>query len=308
MTIHLRQISAFLAVVNSGSLGRAAAALNTTQPALSRTIKAMEEALGVPLFERHSTGMILTAYAQALRPHAELLQAESRNAVEEIDALRGLSKGTIRVGAVGSVVSFTLPLAIDRVLKRWPGLHVSIMEGVEDSLEHALLKREIDLAIAVSLEETEEISLIAESGWHDISNIVASTTHPLRQKPKLTMRDLQKERWVMPPRNTMPRNEMLQMFLSQGLEPPEVIVETRSINAIKPLVANADFLSYIPVPLYYMERGANIIDALPVPGGMVSRHFSIFRRRSGSLPLPALKLLEELRRVVEQGSATRSRS
>ncbi len=306
MTIHMRQLSAFLAVVNFGSLGRAAAALNTTQPALSRTIKAMEKALGVPLFERHSTGMILTAYAHALQPHAELLQAESKNALEEIDALRGLSRGTVRVGAVGSVVSFTLPLAVDRVLKRWPGLHVSIMEGVEDSLEQALLKREIDLAIAVSLRETEAISLITESGWHDTSNIVASIGHPLRQKPKLTMRDLQKQRWAMPPRNTTPRNEMLQMFLDQDLEPPEVIVETRSINAIKALVANADFLSYIPVPLYRMERAAKIIDALPVPGGMANRHFSIFRRRDGLLPLPALKLLEELRRVAEDddGSCT----
>ena len=303
MTINLRQLAAFLAVVNAGSLGRAAAALNTTQPALSRTIKAMEAALGVPLFERHSTGMILTAYAQALQPHAELLLAESRNAVEEIDALRGLSKGTVRVGAVGSVVSHTLPLAIDRVLKRWPGLHVSIIEGVEDSLEKALLKREIDLAIAVSLRETEEIRLIAESGWHDISSIVASTNHPLRQKPKLGMRDLQQQRWVMPPSNTMPRSEMQQMFLSKGIEPPEVVVETRSINAIKALVANADFLSYIPLPLYHMERRAKVIDALPVPGGMTKRHFSIFRRRDGLLPLPALKLLEELRRVVKQSHA-----
>jgi DNA-binding transcriptional LysR family regulator len=298
MTLNTRQISAFLAIVHNGTLGRAAVALNTTQPALSRMIKGMEEDLGVQLFERHATGMIVTAYAKALLPHAELLQAESRNAVEELNELRGLSKGTVRVGAVSSVLSEALPLAIDRVLKRWPGLHFNIVEGVEDFLEEALLKRDIDLAIAVSLKETQEISLVSGSGWHDVTMLVASTHHHLRQNPDLTLRDLQKERWATPPRGTTPRKEMEQIFLSQGLEPPEIIVETRSIITIKALVANAGFLSCIPFPLYLVERGANIIDGLLVPGGTVKRQFSIFRRRNGILPLPAVKLLEELRHIT----------
>ena len=105
MTLDIRLLTAFLTIVQTGSLGRAAQALHVTQPALSRSIKQLEEKVGVPLFERHSKGMLLTQYGQALLPHARLLQEESALAVKEIDALRGLSKGTVRVGAIASVAS-----------------------------------------------------------------------------------------------------------------------------------------------------------------------------------------------------------
>ena len=116
MTYDIRQLNAFLAVVQHGSLGRAAQRLNITQPALSRTIRRLEEQIGAPLFERYATGMMLTNFGQALLPHATLLQREAEQAAEEINALRGLSRGTIRVGAVASAVSLVLPVAIGRVL------------------------------------------------------------------------------------------------------------------------------------------------------------------------------------------------
>ena len=95
MSFHLHQLHAFTTIVSSGSLGRAAALLNVTQPALSRTIKRLEEDVGASLFERHVKGMQLTDIGAALLPHAQLLLREAENAREEIDAMRGLAKGTI---------------------------------------------------------------------------------------------------------------------------------------------------------------------------------------------------------------------
>src|SRR6476661_3672188 len=99
MAFDLQHLIAFNAIVSSGSLGRAAEALNVTQPALSRTIRRLEEQAGAPLFERHSKGMQLTDVGRALQPHAVLLQRESEHANEDIKAMLGLAKGTIRVGA-----------------------------------------------------------------------------------------------------------------------------------------------------------------------------------------------------------------
>lgn len=208
MTLDIRQLTAFLAIVQAGSLGRAAQALHITQPALSRSVRQLEEKVGVPLFERHSKGMVLTPYGQALLPHAKLLKEESALALDEIDALRGLSKGTVRVGAIASVASAALPRAIERLLLRWPGLQIQIMEGVDDVLADALIKNEIDLAIGISQEETDEISMVADSGWEDLSGIVASTRHPLWGREGLSFADLRHERWVLPPRGTKPRKEL----------------------------------------------------------------------------------------------------
>ena len=145
MSLDLRQLNAFLAIVSAGSLGRAAETLHVTQPALSRTVRRLEQEIGAPLFERHSNGMQLTAIGSTLLPHATLLLREAENATEEINAMRGLARGTIRVGAVGNIASLILPLAIGAVLKKRPQLNVFVIEGVWDRLAEALIKHEIDI-------------------------------------------------------------------------------------------------------------------------------------------------------------------
>jgi DNA-binding transcriptional LysR family regulator len=132
MAIDLRQLNAFLTIVSAGSLGRAADMLHITQPALSRTVRHLEQQVGALLSERHSKGMQLTAVGSALLPHATLLLREAEHATKEINAMRGLAKGTIRVGAVGNIVSLILPLAISAVLKKWSNLTVFVIEGVWD--------------------------------------------------------------------------------------------------------------------------------------------------------------------------------
>src|SRR5688500_905896 len=103
MPFDLHQLAAFNAVVAAGSLGRAADAMHVTQSALSRIVRRLEVHVGAPLFERHSKGMQLTDIGLALLPHATSLLRDAEGAKEEIRALLGLAKGTIRVGAVGSI-------------------------------------------------------------------------------------------------------------------------------------------------------------------------------------------------------------
>jgi DNA-binding transcriptional LysR family regulator len=303
MTFDLRQLHAFTTVVSTGSLGRAAAALNVTQPALSRTIRRLEHQVGAPLFERHSKGMQLTHIGTALLPHAALLRQESENAIEEINALRGLARGTVRVGAVGSIACLVLPTAIGCMLEKWPRLQVLVVEGVWDRLAHALTTCEIDLALGVSGPDTSEIVAIGDCRWEDCSHIVAAAGHPLRKKRHLKLADVMHERWALPPRGTGPYDQMAQMFAANGLGLPDMVVETRSITVLKSLVSNSGFLSWMGEPMYDTERKARVIAALDIPGASATRALTAFRRRSGMLPGPAIKLLDELRYA---GSTDRS--
>ncbi len=291
----LKQLEAFLAIVSTGSLGRAASALHVTQPALSRTVRLLEDHLGAPLFERHSKGMQLTIIGKALVPHATLLLREAEQTTQEIHALLGLSKGSIRVGAVGSIASLVLPLAIDSVLKKWPNLNVFVIEGVWDRLAAALVVHEIDLALGVADAATDEIEEITDCRWEDKSHVVASLTHPLRRMRRLTLENVLTERWAVPPRGTGPYEHMQRAFRLQGLPLPNVVVETRSIIMLKSLVAKCGFVSWMSESIYDAERRAGLIDALKIPNAVGERTLSAFRRRSGILPGPAVKLLEELR-------------
>src|SRR6266700_7658960 len=148
MTLDGRQIRAFLAIVETGSLGRAAASLHLTQPALSRIVKRLETQLQAQLFERHSTGMELTSFGRALLPYAIHLSNETTLAIEELNAMRGLSRGTIRIGAVASAAIMLLPAALNAVLTRWPSLQGQVMEAVEDKLALALANNDIDVVLA----------------------------------------------------------------------------------------------------------------------------------------------------------------
>jgi len=295
MTFNLQQLRAFVTIVEKGSLGRAAETLYVTQPALSRTIHKLEEEVGAPLFERHSKGMQLTAIGSALLPHATLLQRGAEHAREEIDAIRGLAKGTIRVGAVASIASHVLPEAVGRVLASYPNLRAQIIEGVWDRLADGLVTREIDLALSLATQDTDEIVAIADCTWHDTSHIVASLDHPLRRHGELDLADARDAFWCVPPRGTPPHDELQQLFASRGLEPPEITVETRSITMLKSLVTRSHFLCWMAEPMYMAERAAGAFDALPVRDVQVKRTLTAFRRREGSLPGPALKLLDALR-------------
>jgi DNA-binding transcriptional LysR family regulator len=299
ISYNLQQLRLFTTIVSCGSLGRAASALHLTQPALSRSLKRLEAQVGAPLFERHTKGMELTAIGDALLPHAMLLQHAAEQAREEIDAMRGLAKGTIKVGAVGSIASLILPLAVSQVLDKWPNLRVEIMEGVWDRLAEGLLTHEIDLALSTTAPDTDEISAIPDCRWTDNSYVVAASGHPLRAREPLHLADVMEERWAIPPRGTGPFEHMRETFAARGLGLPKVVVETRSITVLKSFVARCGFLSWMAEPMYYAESQARVFDALNIQDLEATRTLTAFRRRQGILPGPAAKLLDELRLLTE---------
>ena len=301
MAFDLHQLTAFNTVVSTGSFGRAAEVLHVTQPALSRTIRRLEKAAGAPLFERHSKGMQLTDIGRALLPHSRLLEREVEHAAEEIKAMLGMAKGTIRVGSVGSIACMVLPLAIGRVCKKWPNLHVHVVEGVWDRLADALLSHEIDLALGVAIEDPhEDIVAVKDCRWQDTSFVVAGSDHPLRKIKKLTLSDTLTERWAILPKGTAPFAHMKKVFARHDLALPNVVVETRSVTVLKSLIGQGGFLGWMPEPMYDAERKAGLMDALPIAGASDTRTLTAFRRRAGILPGPCVKLLEELRKLTVQ--------
>lgn len=298
MTFDLQHLAAFNAIVAAGSLGRAADALHLTQPALSRIVRRLEEQVGAPLFERHSKGMQLTDIGQALMPHATMLLRDADHAKEHIHAMLGLAKGTIRVGAVGSIACLILPLALDSTCRRWPKLQVQVVEGVWDRLASALVSREIDLALGAHTEDTDEIVSVRDCRWEDTSYVVAGANHPLRAREKVELADTLTHKWAILPRGTGPFEQMKALFWRHQLPLPDVVVETRSITVLKSLIAHSEFLGWMPEPMYYAERRAGLLDRLHIPGACDTRTLTAFHRSQGPLPRPATKLLHALRRLT----------
>lgn len=295
MSLDPRQLRAFLAVVETGSLGRAADALHCSEPAVSRIIKRLETQLHVQLFERRTTGMELTSFGQALLPYANRLTTEAVHAVDEIDALRGLDRGTLRIGAVASAAIMVLPSILDRVLGQSPGLQIQITEAVEDKLAQALANNAIDIVLSGAIPGSPDIVQVGDSRFSDNYSVIASATHPLLERKDLTIRDLHGMEWVMPPEDAEPRRLFNSLLEQLNVTLPRVRVETRSPAAIKAMVARTQFLGWLPEPLFAAERSAGLVSVLSVKELNVHRRFYVYRRRQTFISPPVLKFLEALR-------------
>jgi DNA-binding transcriptional LysR family regulator len=289
VSLDQRQLQAFLAIVDCGSLGRAADRVHLTQPALSRLVRTMEERLGVRLFERVSTGMALTDAGEAFLPHARHLVAELTHATHLMEEMRGLRRGAIRLGAVSSVTSSFLPAAIHMLQSFEPGLLVQIVEADTDALLARLLKREVDLAIAADA-TLSGVLRVATVDFHDHFTIVGRQNHPMSRGGQIAVGDLKRARWVLQAMPSTPRQLFDRRFADLGIDPPLPAVETGSTNAAVALLRTSDALGWMA------SRGARQagLVALDVPDFRVDRQYFIYRRQNGLLPVPARRLLDFL--------------
>ena len=303
MPYDLYELRAFLAVVQHGSIGKAAEKLSITQPALSRIIKRLEEDVGEPLFERHSGGMRTSIYGKALLPHAQLLHQEESLARSEIDRMRGLAKGVLRVGVASGACAVFIHKAIGTFLEKWPGIVIEAMEGIWDEIAHALVNYQIDLVLAPEVPETEAIAEAGNCRWHETINPVVGADHPLRGKSVVRMEDLLDQRWCLIPRNTEPHNRFLSLFEKKGLPPPDFALSSSSIPLLKSLVAHCGFITWLTAPMYSAEMQAGLIHERAVDGLSHARSFGAYHRRVGVLPKPALHFLDEVRKLAGERHA-----
>jgi DNA-binding transcriptional LysR family regulator len=299
MPLDSRHLPVFLTVMQHRSIGRAAARLGMTQPAASRILKKLEADVGATLFERHPTGVIPTIHAETLFPYAEEIVSNSRTALEEIGTLIGQGVSIVRVGAVASIGSSLLPSAIDRLLRKWPHLRVQLSEGVEDQLSEALARGEIDIAIAGRMQH-DEVPFSRPDMMSGTLAVIARRDHPLAGQSEIALSELVDQRWVLPPKSTIPVQEFCRRFRQAGLEPPELTVETRSVSAIRALVASTDILSWQPRAILPLQEESGGIVELPVPDLLWRRQFYVFKRQRGLLAPAARKLIDELREVCRE--------
>jgi DNA-binding transcriptional LysR family regulator len=241
--------------------------------------------------------MELTSFGHALLPHATVLSEEAAIAIEQINSLRGLGHGMLRIGAIGSVAVMVLPAVLERMLAQWPKLHVQITEAVEDVLEVALTNNAVDLVISGAIPESADIVQVGEQKFTDRYSVISSADHPLQKKSQLTLMDIVKVPWVMPPHEAEPRRQFDALIARLGVAAPRVAVETRSPSVIKAMVARTHYLGWLPEPLFASEQAAGLVKRLHVEEMESRRRFFIYRRRRSFIPPPVQKFLETLTEI-----------
>ncbi|WP_168192177.1 LysR family transcriptional regulator [Pararhodobacter marinus] len=291
MSFSHRHLTAFVTVAALHSLGRAAEQMHITQPALSRIIRTLEETLGVRLFERHPTGMMLTAHGQAFLPRAELLLADWSAAIEEQRHISTLTTGTLRIGCVAGAVNPHLNRAVRIMLQRHPGLRIIASEAIEDRLTDALVAGQIDLAVAGEIDGWARFGLRQSYYASDRWYLFAAPDHPLHRLDAPVLSDLLAYRWVMVPEDSIAHDHLRAVFGTQSLPPPDCVMQTRSITVAAATLVGSDYITMMPESLLQSEVALGRLVRLPFAQLEWDRALFLYRRDKGSLPPAAREFL-----------------
>lgn len=290
MLTNERRVRAFVALCEQHHMPSVAESLGITQPAVSMAIRQLEDSIGVPLFERSARGMIPTPAGAALALRLKRARAEVRHAVADVAALRGITQGTVTVGALPLGRTRLLPESIAALVAAYPGLRVATVEGSFETLAAALRAGDLDFILGALRTAGYASDLEGVPLADDELGIVARRGHPWADRKRIPIADLARARWVLPRVNTPNRTLFERALAARGLPSPDVVVETSDLAVLRGVLSNSDLLTAISPRQLSYELGAGLLVVLPIALPDTRRVIGITRRTDG-LVWPGAKLL-----------------
>jgi DNA-binding transcriptional LysR family regulator len=242
--MHSRLLMLFLTVAEHRNITAAARALNITQPALTRSIKQLEAIIGVPLFERLPTGVVLTREGEILARRVKLMDLEYRHALAEISAFEQGLAGELRIGAGPVWITTILPKVVTTFHGAYPKIKVRLTSGVINTLVPALMDGEIDL-ICSTLDFPSQPEIVKEPLIKIRHAVVARESHPLFGRGPASAEDLSGYPWLVLANDEVGTSRVGSYFVANGLEPPVIAVETTASGMLK-ILREGDFLAHFP--------------------------------------------------------------
>lgn len=177
----------FVAVARYGSFRAAARELNVASSAVNRQIRGLEDALGVALFERIGRRIRLSPSGEILLRHASETFREFEGAAAEIDALKGLKRGSVRIATVESVAEDMLPDIVTRFRLQHPGIDVTVTIGGSDEVTRLVAASDVDLGLTFNPTVDRQL----EIGFRRALQIgaIVAPGHPLSESPSVRLSD-----------------------------------------------------------------------------------------------------------------------
>ncbi|MEO7084089.1 MAG: LysR family transcriptional regulator [Gemmatimonadaceae bacterium] len=177
MAINLHHLRLFASVVECGGFTKAAGRLNLSQPAISKSLNELEKQLDVVLLERGGRSIRLTDAGRTLYARASELFGVERTAEQELRELRGLKRGTLRIGASTTIATYMLPPVLGRFHARHPQLRIQASSANTRTVLRMLLQFRVDVALVEGPVSHPQVEV---RPWQeDELVVIAPTDHPL---------------------------------------------------------------------------------------------------------------------------------
>ena len=251
--IELRRLRHFVSVAEHLHFGRAASALSLSQPPLSRSIRALEEELGAPLFVRTKRRVSLTAAGAALLP-------EARQILRQIAALqRGAGRlasgeiGALGLGFITSAAYNVLPPLLAEFHRRHPGVRLALQEATSDAQLRALKAGEIDLGLVVPPADDHELEYLPVHRDQLIAALPAANYR--RAPPRIALKSLADTPFILFPRQMgIGLYDATVSYCRRAGFSPRIEQEAIQMPTIVSLVAAGMGVALVPASLMHLKR------------------------------------------------------
>ncbi len=244
--LKLRDLEVLVALDDTRAVNRAAEALHTSQPAVSRTLAQIEQALEAQLFERTAKGVVPTAIGARLIGYARHCLETLDRAAQDLSVIKQGGLGHVAVGTNYSSAATLLPRALLRLQRRYPGVRVSVREAALDALLRDLLSNRIDLAIARLGPEAHDDIFHTELLADEPLCLICGPQHPLVEKPNVGWADLLEYRWILPVAGAPIRHRLGELLRAENQPWPQSQVESSSVLLNTTLLRTSDVISIVP--------------------------------------------------------------
>jgi len=288
----LNDLQAFRAVVEQGSFRKAAQAISISQPALSRRVEKLEDALGVRLFERTTRRVSLTQVGRAFAPTVERLLDDLDLALLGITDVASTRLGHVTVACVPSAAYYFMPKVVAHYHRQYPKIKVKVLDSSANDVHAAVLSGEADFGLSFTgnLQAEIEFELLLEERYV----MACRRDHPLAERASVTWTELYQQDYISLDKTSGNRFLLDQALVGIAPKKPGVC-ETRHVTTMIGLVEAG--LGVAAVPTMAMPGdGHPILISVPLIEPTVMRKVGLLKRR-GRVLTPAARELERL--IVE---------
>ncbi|KAF1073048.1 MAG: HTH-type transcriptional regulator GbpR [Variovorax sp.] len=288
--LKFRHLQLLVALDDFRNMGKVAALLNVTQPALSKTLAELQSGLGVKLFERTGRGLRPTDYATVLIRHARRMLQELAEAGDELHAVATGTARRMRIGTQPASASWLLPQALARMKREAPDASIFVREGTMDLLLTELRMGNLDALVGTLPPRRENSDLEEKALFDDATGLVVRHGHPLTQQRAPGWADVARYPWVLPPPESLLRQPLLVAFSANGVEPPTNYIETLSLNVSLQYLQASDAVATLPVTVAKRLESSGLIQMLPLRLSRLMRPVGVMWLRAQA-PVSSLRLL-----------------
>jgi DNA-binding transcriptional LysR family regulator len=300
--LRIRDLQVFLAVVECGSMAKAATQLGVTQPAVSEIIAGLESTFGARLFDRSPQGIETTLYGRALLNRALAVLDELKQGAKEIAFLADPTVGELRIGAPESIAGGFLSAVIEKFATDYPGISLYADSLTTPGLNlPALRERKLDMALTrlPHSDEPPASDFNVETLFEDEVVVVAGLRSRWARRRKIALSDLADARWIMTPSGSLNPELVAEAFELNHLKMPKAALTTFSVHLRTHLLATNNYVAAMPHSLLQFNAREFGFKALPVKLPVRSFPVAVVTLKNRTLSPVAELFIKYLRKITK---------